>query len=102
MSSETGGRSMRRRTYVGVVTGDKMDKTIVVSVERLVLHPVFHKYIRRSTVVKAHDASDEDGAGDRVEIVETRPISKSKRFRLVRVVTKAPGGASVDGGETSS
>jgi small subunit ribosomal protein S17 len=101
MSSESSGRVMRRRTYVGLVTGDKMEKTIVVSVERLVLHPVFHKYIRRATVVKAHDEAEEAKVGDRVEIVETRPLSKTKRFRLVRIVAKAPTGAVVDG-ESSS
>jgi small subunit ribosomal protein S17 len=78
-----------RRTQVGVVTGDKMNKTIVVEVERLVEHPKYGKRIRRSARYYAHDEAREAKVGDKVEIAETRPISKMKRWRLVRVVGKA-------------
>jgi small subunit ribosomal protein S17 len=78
-----------RRAFIGVVTSHSMQKTIVVQVQRLVKHPVFKKYVRRSSVFKAHDAEGVAKKGDRVEIVECRPISKTKRFRLVRVVQKS-------------
>jgi small subunit ribosomal protein S17 len=83
-------RRGRRRTVVGVVTSDKMAKTIVVDIERLVRHPQFEKYLRRSTRCYAHDEKREAKVGDRVEIMETRPMSRLKRWRLVRVVEKAP------------
>lgn len=76
----------RRKTLVGVVKSAKMDKTIVVSVEQLVQHPVYKKYIRRRTVVKAHDEKNECAEGDVVEVMETRPLSRTKRWRLVRIV----------------
>src|SRR2546429_8810941 len=79
-----------RRTAVGVVTSDKMDKTRRVEIPRLVKHPRYGKYIRRRTVCHVHDAINESRAGDTVEIMETRPLSKTKHWRLVRVVTKAP------------
>ena len=80
----------RRRVEVGVVTGDKMNKTRRVEIPRLVKHPRYGKYIRRRTICYAHDEHNESHAGDTVEIMETRPLSKMKRWRLVRVVTKAP------------
>src|SRR5213594_2558162 len=80
----------RRRMEVGVVTSDKMNKTRRVEIPRLVKHPRYGKYIRRRTVCHVHDANNESRAGDTVEIMETRPLSKTKRWRLVRVVTKAP------------
>ena len=76
------------RTVQGTVVSDKMDKTITVREERLVKHPLYGKYVRRSTSYKAHDERNEAVAGDRVEIVATRPISKSKHWRLLRVVTR--------------
>jgi small subunit ribosomal protein S17 len=79
----------RRRTVVGVVTSDKMQKTIVVEIERLVRHPKFGKYLRSSTTCKAHDEKREAKVGDRVELMETRPLSATKRWRLVRIVEKA-------------
>ncbi len=79
----------RRRQFRGVVTSDRMQKTIAVSVERHVKHPVFEKYMKRVTVLKAHDEKGEAKAGDLVEIEETRPLSKTKRWRLLRVVRKA-------------
>ena len=82
-----------RKTVVGKVVSDKMAKTISVRTERLVKHPLYGKYVRRRTVYKAHDENDEARAGDTVEIKETRPLSKTKRWRLVRIVDKARGGA---------
>src|SRR5947209_1833048 len=80
----------QRRTLVGVVTRDKMDKTRRVEIERLVKHPRYGKYIKRRTVCYAHDEANETRQGDTVEIMETRPLSKTKNWRLVRVVKKAP------------
>lgn len=79
----------RRRRAVGRVVSAKMQKTIRVQVDRRVRHPRYKKYIRRSTVYFAHDEKREAGPGDTVEIMETRPLSKRKRWRLVRVVGKA-------------
>ncbi len=78
-----------RRKVVGIVTSTKMAKTIVVKCESKVQHPVFKKYVNRSSVYKAHDETGEAKSGDRVEIAETRPMSKTKRFRLVRIVERA-------------
>ena len=79
-----------RRTLVGVVTRDKMDKTRRVEVARVVKHPRYSKYIKRRTICYVHDEKNEARTGDTVEIMETRPLSKLKNWRLVRVVTKAP------------
>lgn len=81
--------SSRRRRFRGVVTSAKMQKTLVIEIERRVKHPDFEKYLKRVTVLKAHDEKGEGKAGDLVEVEETRPISKTKRWRLVRVVRKA-------------
>jgi small subunit ribosomal protein S17 len=78
-----------RRAVIGVVSSNSMQKTIVVQVDRLVKHPVFKKYVRKTSVFKAHDEQGTAKKGDRVEIVECRPISKTKRFRLVRIVQKS-------------
>ena len=78
-----------RKTRVGVVTSDKMDKTIVVSVLDNVKHPLYKKIIKRTVKFKALDENNECGIGDRVEIMETRPLSKDKRWRLVRIIEKA-------------
>ena len=80
----------KRRVAVGVVTSDKMNKTRRVEIPRLVKHARYGKYIRRRTVCHVHDEANESRAGDTVEIMETRPLSKTKHWRLVRVVTKAP------------
>ena len=77
-----------RRTVQGVVTSGKMAKTITVEVERRFKHPKYKKYIRRHSKVHAHDESGEAGVGDTVELMECRPLSKTKRWRLLRVVTK--------------
>src|SRR5918912_764062 len=81
----------RRRVEVGVVTRDKMDKTRRVEIPRLVKHPRYGKYIRRRTICYVHDEQNQSHIGDTVEIMETRPLSKMKNWRLVRVVTKGPG-----------
>jgi ribosomal protein uS17 len=80
----------KRRVVTGVVTSDKMNKTRRVEVPRLVKHPRYGKYVRRRTVCHAHDENNESRAGDTVEIMESRPLSKLKHWRLVRVVVKAP------------
>jgi small subunit ribosomal protein S17 len=79
-----------RRTEVGVVTSDKMNKTRRVEIPRLVKHPRYGKYIKRRTICKVHDEKNESRAGDTVEIMESRPLSKTKNWRLLRVVKKAP------------
>ena len=78
-----------KRQLVGVVVSDKMDKTVTVRVERLVKHRLYHKYIRRSTKFSAHDENNACGIGDRVEITETRPLSRTKRWRVRKIVEKA-------------
>lgn len=80
---------MPKRVLTGVVTSDKMAKTRRVEIARLVKHPKYKKYIRRRTICYAHDENEESGQGDTVEIVESRPLSKLKRWQLVRVVSKS-------------
>ena len=82
-----------RRTAVGVVTSDKMNKTRRVEIPRLVKHARYGKYIRRRTICHVHDEQNESHLGDTVEIMESRPLSKLKHWRLVRVVRKAPAAA---------
>jgi small subunit ribosomal protein S17 len=77
------------KTRVGVVVSDKMQKTVVVQIERLVIDPMYRKRLRRHFKIKAHDERREAKVGDRVELVETRPISKDKRWRVRRVIEKA-------------
>ena len=78
-----------RKTRIGVVTSDKMDKTITVAVERKVKHPIYGKFVKKTTKFHAHDEKQECTIGDVVKIMETRPLSKTKRLRLVEVVEKA-------------
>ena len=78
-----------RKVRTGLVVGDAMDKTVVVSIVDLKQHPVYKKVVRRNTKLKAHDENNECGVGDRVRIMETRPISKLKRWRVVEVLEKA-------------
>ena len=78
-----------RKTRVGVVVSDKLDKTIVVAVKDSVQHPLYKKIMKRTVKFKAHDEKNECGVGDRVEIMETRPISADKRWRLVQIIEKA-------------
>ena len=77
-----------RKIRVGVVSSNKMDKSIVVKVERKVKHPLYGKFVKKSTKFHAHDEKNECSIGDTVKIMETRPISKTKRWRLVEVVEK--------------
>jgi len=78
-----------RKTRVGRVTSDKMDKTIVVAVESSVRHPLYNKIVKRTIKLKAHDEKNDCGIGDRVRVMETRPLSKEKRWRLVEILEKA-------------
>jgi small subunit ribosomal protein S17 len=79
----------RRKTRTGIVSSDKMDKTIVVKVERKIKHPIYGKFLKKTTKFHAHDEKNEAGVGDTVRIMETRPLSKTKRWRLVEVIEKA-------------
>ena len=78
-----------RKTRVGVVISDKMDKTVVVEVKTRVRHPLYGKIMNQSTKLKVHDENNECGIGDTVSVMETRPLSKTKRWRLVEIVEKA-------------
>ena len=78
-----------RKTRVGYVVSDKMDKTVVVAIEDNVKHAVYGKIIQRTLKVHAHDEKNECGIGDKVEIMETRPLSKTKRWRIVEIIEKA-------------
>jgi small subunit ribosomal protein S17 len=84
MTTERG----KRKTRVGLVVSDKMDKTVVVKVDNLVKHPVYKKYIKRRITLKAHDEQNECGIGDKVLVVESRPLSKDKRWRVREVLEK--------------
>ncbi len=77
-----------QKTRVGIVTSDKMDKTVVVKVEKLVRHPVYKKYIKQRVTYKAHDEENKCGVGDKVAIVETRPLSRDKRWRVREILEK--------------
>jgi small subunit ribosomal protein S17 len=78
-----------RKTRIGKVVSDKMMKTVVVSIERRVQHPVYGKMVRRTTKLKAHDEQNEAKTGDTVRIMETRPLSKDKRWRVVEIIERA-------------
>ena len=78
-----------RKTRVGVVVSDKMDKTITIAVKYRVRHPLYGKIMNRTTKIKAHDEKNECGIGDTVRIMETRPLSRDKRWRLVEIIEKA-------------
>ena len=78
-----------RKTRVGMVVSDKMDKTIVVAIKDNVRHPLYKKILKRTIKLKAHDENNSCGIGDKVEIMETRPLSKDKRWRLVNIIEKA-------------
>ena len=85
MSEERNHRKVR----IGRVVSDKMDKTITVAIENSVKHPLYGKIVKRTYKLKAHDENNECGIGDRVKVMETRPLSKQKRWRLVEIVEKA-------------
>ncbi|MBP5496550.1 MAG: 30S ribosomal protein S17 [Bacteroidales bacterium] len=78
-----------RKVREGIVVSDKMDKSIVIKVERKMKHPIYGKFLKRSTKFMAHDEKNECGIGDRVRIMETRPLSKNKCWRLIEIVEKA-------------
>ena len=78
-----------RKVMIGTVTSDKMDKTVVVSVETSVKHPIYNKIVKRTYKLKAHDEQNECKMGDKVKVMETRPLSRDKRWRVVEIVEKA-------------
>lgn len=78
-----------RKERVGIVTSDKMDKTITVTVERREKHPIYGKFVKKTSKFAAHDEKNDCGIGDTVKIMETRPLSKNKRWRLVEVIERA-------------
>ncbi|OLE16519.1 MAG: 30S ribosomal protein S17 [Gemmatimonas sp. 13_1_20CM_3_60_15] len=91
-SAATRGENLQRhsrKTRVGMVVSDKMQKTVVVSIERRVQHPVYGKMVRRTKKLKAHDEQNEAKTGDTVRIMETRPLSKDKRWRVVEIIERA-------------
>jgi small subunit ribosomal protein S17 len=83
------GQRGKRKVLTGVVVSDKMEKTVVVMVNRLVLHPGYKKYIRKRAKVKAHDEKNECHIGDKVLLIETRPLSKEKRWRVKEILERA-------------
>ena len=83
------GERNLRKVMIGTVTSDKMDKTVVVSVETSVKHKLYNKIVKRTYKLKAHDENNECQVGDKVKVMETRPLSKDKRWRVVEVVEKA-------------
>ena len=87
--TENSAARAARKTRVGLVVSDKMEKTVVVSTERRVQHPVYGKMVRRTKRFKAHDERNEAKTGDTVRIMETRPLSKDKRWRVVEIVERA-------------
>jgi len=78
-----------RKTMIGIVVSDKMDKTVVVSVETSVAHPIYNKTVKRTYKLKAHDEENVCQVGDKVKVMETRPLSKDKRYRVVEIVEKS-------------
>jgi len=78
-----------RKTRLGIVVSDKMDKTITIAIERKVPHPIYRKYFKKTTKLMAHDEKSECRVGDKVKVMETRPLSKNKRWRMVEIVEKA-------------
>ena len=88
-TTATTAERARRKVRTGVVVSDKMDKTVLVRIDRKVTHPLYRKTVRRSSKVAAHDERNEAHVGDTVRVMETRPISKSKRWRVVEIVERA-------------
>lgn len=89
MSEETNLRTATRKVREGIVVSDKMDKTVIVAVEQRVKHPLYGKVMTKSERLKAHDEANSAGVGDRVRVMETRPMSATKRWRLVEILEKA-------------
>src|SRR6476660_7731529 len=88
-AAESAARMSFRKTREGLVVSDKMDKTVVVAVEDRVKHPLYGKVLRRTSKLKAHDEQNEAGIGDRVLLMETRPLSATKRWRVVEIIERA-------------
>ena len=88
MAVSTTGRNLRK-TRIGKVTSNKMDKTVVVAVETAIRHPKYKKIIKRTYKLKAHDENNECGIGDTISVMETRPLSKDKRWRMVEILERA-------------
>lgn len=88
-ASEPGRSRGRRQVKVGQVVSDKMDKTVVVAVSNTVMHPLYHRYIKRTSKFHAHDENNQCGVGDEVEIISCRPLSKTKRWRVHQVLRRA-------------
>jgi small subunit ribosomal protein S17 len=89
MSEQTSGQRSTRKVLEGLIVSDKMDKTVVVAVEDRVKHALYGKVLRRTSKLKAHDENNECGMGDRVLIMETRPLSATKRWRVVEILERA-------------
>ncbi|MCL2765535.1 MAG: 30S ribosomal protein S17 [Treponema sp.] len=89
MTAQTEKARSGKKEFIGTVKSDKMEKSIVVSIETLALHPLYKKYVKRSKKVKAHDEKNEAKTGDRVRVIECRPISKEKCWKLVEIIERA-------------
>jgi small subunit ribosomal protein S17 len=89
MMTEQSVQRNTRKTKVGVVVSDKMDKTCVIKVERVLRHPLYQRIVRKSEKIKVHDENNECRVGDRIKVMETRPLSRDKRWRLMEIVEKA-------------
>jgi len=89
MAVQTAKAKSGKKEFIGLVKSDKMEKSIVVSIETLTLHPLYKKYVKRSKKVKAHDEKNEAKQGDRVRVIECRPISKEKCWKLVEIIERA-------------
>jgi small subunit ribosomal protein S17 len=87
--AEVKKRTTNRKSRIGVVVSNKMEKSVVVAIEKRVQHPLYKKFFKKTTKFMAHDEKNESGIGDIVKIMETRPLSKNKRWRLVEVIEKA-------------
>ncbi len=87
--TETEKSARNKKVLIGTVVSDKMDKTVVVQVKRLFIHPRYKKYVRRNARYKAHDATNQCGVGDKVQIIESRPLSKDKHWRVSKIIEKA-------------
>ncbi len=82
-------RASAKKTRIGIVTSNKMDKSIVVTIEKRVMHPIYKKFFKKTTKFMAHDEKNQCGIGDKVKIMETRPLSSRKKWRLVEIIEKA-------------
>ena len=89
VSSEEGRTKGKKKEFVGIVKSDKMMKTIVVAINTMKLHPLYKKYVKRTKKVKAHDEKNDAKIGDRVRVIECRPLSREKRWKLVEIIERA-------------